>query len=79
MSRLKTFFSNKTAILVTLSILIIAVAVLLGFKETKVSAESSVVREVSKEALSVKNAGPAFEQVDRQEPVVLGDGLSKAV
>ena len=71
MARLKTFFSNKIAILVILFVLIITVTVSLGFKKSKDAVTESVAAE--------SPTAPAAQRDDRKDPVVLSDGLSKVV
>jgi len=79
MARLKTFFSNKIAILVVLFVLIITVTVSLGFKKSRDAVTDSGAAEISKGTESVKETGPAAAGVDRKDPVVLSNDLSKVV
>ncbi|MEW6670099.1 MAG: cation transporter [Thermodesulfobacteriota bacterium] len=86
MIRLKTVFSSKTAILAGLLVLIVTVTILekkvsdsLGFKKAKEAVAVSVATEIPGGTGPLKNTGPAAAAVDRKDPVVLGDNLSKVV
>lgn len=79
MIRLKTFFSDKIVILVILFILIITVTISLGYKKSKDAVMVSVVTEIAGRAGSVKETGTATELVERKDPVVMSDDLSKVI
>ena len=79
MIRLKTFFSDKIVILVILFILIITVTISLGYKKSKDAVMVPVVTEIAGRAGSVKETGTATELVERKDPVVMSDDLSKVI
>ena len=79
MKQLKTFFSNKMVILGILFVLIITVAVSLGYNTSKDAALTPVVTEITGRTGPVKEALAVTEVTDRKNPVATSDDLSKVV
>ena len=79
MNQLKTFFSNKMVIFGILFVLVITVAVSLGYNTSKAPALAPVVTEITARTGPVKKTLAATELTDRKNPVAASDDLSKVV